>query len=237
MKTTKYIVSIFFIAVAMMSCKKEFDSPPPRNIPAGSTLTIADLRALYTGTAIRFSNNETVFATVTADEVSGNLYKNVYIQDPTGAINMRLMTSGGLYTGDSLRINLSGTVLSSYNGMLQLDSVDADNNIVKQATGRFIQPEVVTLDMLNGNYQSKLVRINNVQFIAADTASTYADAINQSSQNRTIADCSANIMIVRTSGYANFAGSPVPNGNGSITAIVGSIQYYHAIVCAQPERC
>lgn len=207
--------------MSLSSCKKDFDSPPSREIPTGSIMTIADLRALYTGSPVHFSNDETVFAVVTADEVSGNLYKNVYIQDNTGAINMRLMFSGGLYVGDSLRINLNGTVLSSYNGMLQLDSVNVDNNIVKQATGKFITPEVVSLDMIDASYQAKLVRIENVQFLSSDTAYTWADAVGQTSQNRNLADCLGNVMLVRTSGYANFAGSNVPNGNGYLIAIVG----------------
>jgi len=141
----------------------------------------ADLRAMYAGSPIHFQSDQTVFAVVTADEVSGNLYKNVYIQDNTGAINIRLRSSGGLYVGDSIRLNLTGTVLSSYNGMMQIDSVDADNNIVKQATGRFIQPEVVTLNMINASYQAKLVRINNVQFVSSDTSLTFANAVAQTS--------------------------------------------------------
>lgn len=214
---------LFFVLVlvGMVSCKKEFDAPPGREIPAGSVITIADLKALYTGSPVHFSNDETVYANVTADEVSGNLYKNVYIQDATGAINVRLMSSGGLYVGDSIRINLEGTVLSVYNGMYQIDSVDVDNNIVKQATGKFITPEVVSLDMIDASYQSKLVKIENVQFLAADTSATWADAVGQSSQNRNLADCIGNLLLVRTSGYANFAGTSVPNGNGSIIAIVG----------------
>ncbi|MFN3342122.1 MAG: DUF5689 domain-containing protein [Flavobacteriales bacterium] len=217
----KQIVILLLAVIAFTSCKKEFDAPPSREIPTGSILTIADLRAMYAGSPIHFQSDQTVFAVVTADEVSGNLYKNVYIQDNTGAINIRLRSSGGLYVGDSIRLNLTGTVLSSYNGMMQIDSVDADNNIVKQATGRFIQPEVVTLNMINASYQAKLVRINNVQFVSSDTALTFANAVAQTSQNRTIADCNGNTLLVRTSGYANFAGSNIPNGNGSIVVIVG----------------
>ena len=47
------------------------------------------------------------------------------------AINVRLVSSGGLYEGDSIRINLNGTILDEYNGMLQLDNVDVDINVQK----------------------------------------------------------------------------------------------------------
>lgn len=79
--------------------QEEFDTPPVRSIPVGDQLTVAELRALYTGTPKRFGGDSSVYAVVTADEQSGNLYKNVYVQDRTGAIIIRLLNSGGLYQG------------------------------------------------------------------------------------------------------------------------------------------
>ncbi|NNC83720.1 MAG: DUF5017 domain-containing protein, partial [Flavobacteriales bacterium] len=46
-------------------------------------------------------------------------------------------------------------------------------------------------------------------------------AVNEQSENRYIQDCSGNEVILRTSGFANFAGEQVPGRNGTITAIVG----------------
>ena len=54
----------------------------------------------------------------------------------------------------------------------------------------------------------------------ADTGSTYADGPNQQSKNVTLEDCNGNSIIVRTSGFANFANEKVAKGNGSIVAIV-----------------
>ena len=44
------------------------------------------------------------------------------VQDGVRDPDVRLLSGGGLYRGDRMRIYLPGTVLSSYNGMLQLDS-------------------------------------------------------------------------------------------------------------------
>ena len=48
------MLSIALTALLLGACKKEFDTPPERTIPVGGVLTIADLRALYTGTVVHF---------------------------------------------------------------------------------------------------------------------------------------------------------------------------------------
>lgn len=208
------------VAVVAVACKKEFDTPPERTLPTGEVLTVAQLRGLFTGTPKHFGGDSSVYAVVTADEQNGNLYKNIYIQDHTGAIVMRLLNSGGLYQGDSIRIYLPGTVLSSYAGMLQLDSVDVDNNVVKQATLVNKTPETVTLDQITPAMQGRLVRIEGVEFPVSEIGQTYADAVNQATVNRTLTDCT-NEVIVRTSGYANFAGQALPSGSGTFTGVIG----------------
>jgi hypothetical protein len=240
-----FVVSAFF-ALAITGCRKEeFDMPPKKEIPEGQLITLAQLRSKFQGTAFKFEQDSTIYATVTMDDKSGNIYKNAYIQDGTGAINIRLLNSGGLYQGDSIRLNLKGTTLSSYNGMLQIDSVDVDRNIVKQKTRVDVEPRKITIDeLLNGGMQAMLVKVENVQFKDEELGLTYANAITQQSQNRSIRDCYGTEVIVRSSGYASFAGEKVKEGRGSITAIVGefngTIQLYirtTAEVDFKEERC
>ncbi|HRN35576.1 MAG TPA: DUF5689 domain-containing protein [Flavobacteriales bacterium] len=209
-------------------CKKEFDSPPVRTIPEGSVLTIAQLKALYQGIPVHFADSaaQSVYAVVTADEQNGNLYKNLYVQDHTGAMAIRLLNSGGLYQGDSIRIYLPGTVLSPYNGLMQLDSLDVDNNVVKQATGVYVAPTVTTISALmtgagfGGALQAKLITLSGVQFVDSTGTLTYADPVTQTTLNRKLQDCSAATPLdVRTSGYANFAGQHLPTGKGTFTGI------------------
>lgn len=223
MTAKRTLVGLFTISAILLSgCKKDFDSPPVQEIPVGALNTISDLRAMYSGSPISFSNDETVYAVVTADEVSGNIYKNAYIYDGTGAIVLRLLSSGGLYVGDSIRINLNGTVLSDYNGHLQIDSVDVDNNIVKVAVGVPVTPVPVTVaDLQTDTYESYLVSLQDVQFMASELGQTYADAVGLFSENRMLEDCFGNSVIVRSSGYANFAGTTIDPDNGSFIAAVG----------------
>jgi hypothetical protein len=222
-------IGITFLA----GCKKELDAPPVPTLPVGEVLTVQQLRALLPVEVQvkRFVGDSSVFAVVTADEQNGNQYKNVYVQDHTAAIQLRLQNSGGLYQGDSIRIYLRGTVLSRYQGMLQLDSVDVDNNIVKQATQVAKAPLQLTLHQLDSIWnsvggqeflQAKLIKVNDVEFAMGEACfgATYADAIGQNTINRMLTDCDEE-LIVRTSGYANFAGQQLPTGHGSITGVLG----------------
>ena len=225
MKSLKIKSSSFFIVILTIlihvSCRKQYDEPPITQIPDGNVITISDLKGMYAGSDLSISEDYNIYANVTTDETDGNFYKEAYIQDATGAIRLRLLASGGLYIGDSIRINLNGTVLSEYNGMIQIDSVDVDKNIVKQATQKFISPTTYSVNQISPALQGYLVQLNDVEFISDELGSTYADAINQFSENRTLTDCNGNTILVRTSGYANFANNTIPADNGSIIAIVG----------------
>ncbi len=98
-----------------------------------------------------------------------------------------------------------------------------DNNVVKQETLVPVTPKTVTVAQITPALQGQLIRLDSVQFIAdeANGATTWSDAVNQSSVNRTLEDCDGNTIIVRTSGYANFAAQTLPQGNGSFVAVVG----------------
>ncbi|MCC5922344.1 MAG: choice-of-anchor J domain-containing protein [Crocinitomicaceae bacterium] len=222
MKSKEYSALIIILAVLIISScrKREFDEPPIKEIPVGNILTIQELRDLFQGESIRFEDDFSVFATITMDDRNGNIFRNAYAEDETNAILLRTRFPGGLFVGDSVRIALKGTTLTSFNGLLQLDSVDVDRNIIKQATQRTFAPTVVTIaDLINSDFQSRLVRLENVEFVSNDLSGTYANAATQQSLNRTLTDCNGNEIIVRTSGFADFAGQTVAQGNGSMVAI------------------
>ena len=171
-----------------------------------------------------FKKDHSVFGYITMSDKIGNIYKSAYLQggpDDDMAINLHLLSSGGIYEGDYVRVNLKGLVLSDYSGMIQLDSVHVDNNIVKLKTLCFLEPELVDIENIyTGSYVGKLVKLRKVQFQQQYVGQTYADKEGQKTVNTYIEDEYGNTMIVRTSGYANFAGDTIPAGSGSLVAIV-----------------
>ncbi|MCL4856215.1 MAG: hypothetical protein KJZ55_02905, partial [Flavobacteriales bacterium] len=203
----KYSLILFSTIVVLTSCTKEYDTPTNRTIPVGNVLTIAEVRALHVpGTETRITQDITVYGVVTADESTGNLYKETYIQDETGGLYLRFTTNSGVYIGDSIRVNLNKTKLLRYNQMLQVDSVHPDNNVTKIATQQFRTPELVSISTLKANmesYQGKLVQLDGVFFIEGGLTKTYADGVNKESVSRILQDAGSNQIDVRTSGYAN----------------------------------
>jgi hypothetical protein len=216
----KLIIALGLIT-AVISCQKEYDEPVVIFPEEGATITMDSLLNLYVGYPIKFEDNLSMYVTVTMDETDGNIYKSVYIQDGLKAMNLRLLSGGGLYKGDSIRIDLKGTTLNQYNGVMQLDSVDIDKNIVKQEVNINIEPTLLTLDQLNTNLQSRLVKIENVQFIAPQLSSTYADGVNQEDYDLILEDANGNTAILRNSGYSNFANELIAQGSGDLVCIVG----------------
>ncbi|MDY6800695.1 MAG: DUF5689 domain-containing protein [Bacteroidota bacterium] len=222
---------IFALSMTMFSCvDDEFDTPPGYTIPVGETITIQEVKNLFNNEGdYQFTTDQSIFAVVTMDDKSGNIYKTAYIQDETGAIALHMDASGGLYEGDSIRIQLNGLKVGQYESLFQIDATDGngftmDNYITKLDTKVKVTPEEVSiLDIVSGMdyYQCRIVKLNNVQFILSDTNKTYADGDNLITENRTIQDQEGNSLIVRTSGYASFANEPVPNGSGSLVAVVG----------------
>jgi len=231
MRIHPILLLLSFTLVFTGCIKNEFDEPPVRTIPVGNIKTIAEIRALFQGQPVKITEDWSLYAVVTMDERSGNIYRSAYIQDQTGAINLHLNSAGGLYQGDSIRLYLKGTVISDYSGMLQIDSVDVDEHVVKQATLVDVVPQTVTIqELTTGFYQARLVRLDSVQFKTSELGQTFADPVLLYSENRMLEDCDKNEIIVRTSGYANFAGELLPEGRGSLVAVVseysGDLQLY-----------
>lgn len=222
----RYILNSTFVLLlgilALYSCKKKYETPPLEEIPETDLLTIDELRTWQEteGGIISIQNEVSVYGIITMDETDGNVYKNIYMQDHTGAVNVRMLSGGGVYKGDSVQIYLKGTILSKYNGVLQIDSVDVDKNMIKQSTNNNFSPEDISIDLITSLKESQLIRINNVQFIQPEVGQTFADGEELISLDRVLEDAAGNTIKVRTSGYAAFADQLTPEGSGNIVCIV-----------------
>lgn len=216
-KSIKLIALFAVVALAFVSCKKEYDVPPLPNIPIGTVYTISDILAMESGTV--FNDSASVYGIVTADEVSGNFYKQAFIQDrATGAaIELHLDATSGVRIGDSIRVYLEGVTYMMYNNLPQLSGFGPDGHIVILANNKPIEPATTTIaNIVAGNHLAQLVRLEGVMF---GETGTFADL--NTSGNRTLIDPTnpTQSVIVRTSNYANFAKNYLPQGTGNLVAI------------------
>lgn len=89
--------------------------------------TIAELKAMYASGPTKIETNVVIGGQVVSEDKSGNVYKSLYIQDDSGAIELKLGKSG-LYNdyklGQWVYVKCSGLTLGKYNGMLQLGFAD-----------------------------------------------------------------------------------------------------------------
>ena len=216
-KVLNIFTLLAMVGTLFTACKKEYPEPPIQDLPIGRVYTISEILALEPGTV--FNEDASVYGIITADEVSGNLYKAAFMQDrATGAaIELYLNAVSGVRIGDSVRIYLKDVTYAMYNNLPQLSNFEADGHIVILANNKPIQPAKATIAEINqGKYLAGLVRLENVRFTEQNT---FADPTTYG--NRTLADPTdySQTVIVRTSNYANFANDSLPQGTGNLTAI------------------
>lgn len=213
------------LSMVINACVKyDYDDPYPLKMPLGEVLSIQELRQLFSDNqnqALKFTEDYSVYGVITMDGSSGNIYRNAFLQDATGAINLRLMSPGGLNQGDSIRLYLKGTTLSSFQQMLQVDSVHTGYNVAKLATKVPVKPTLTDIPTLltDRSFQSMLIKLEGVEFVQEELGQTFADSENLVARNLMLKDCDGNEIIVRTSGYASFADDIIPEGNGTFIGI------------------
>lgn len=152
--------SIILIAAlaALVSCKslKEEFQPVFSNPKApaveeafdvsGITFTtIKDLKALYKTGGVEIMDEIWIKGQVISSDRSGNLYKEVYIQDETGGIDLKLGRSS-IYSefalGQWVYVDCAGLTLGAYSGMPQL-GLEADNTSVNEYETSYIDPQQI----------------------------------------------------------------------------------------------
>jgi len=225
----KNIIKFLFITgiiASFAACVDlEYETPTVHEIPEGIVYTVEDLQNIVdTAVSYTFKEDASVYALVTGDETSGNIYKSLYIESNKFAINLHLTGSAGMVrVGDSIRVVLKDAIAGKYAGNYQIDNLDPMYQVIKKEVGFNPEPTVVTIpDLETGNYNGRLVKIVDVQFDETALGETFADAVALQSANRDLMDCNGNSMIVRTSGYADFAGEVIEGsyaGKGTFTGI------------------
>ena len=214
--------------------------------------TIAELKALHPITnpseAPKLIDTDVIIkGIVTANDLSGNIYKSIYIQDATGGINIS-MDQVNLYNyfplGQTVFAKLNGLYIGDYRGLPQIGFVDANGTLscwdfiwevyVDPVTNTMPYkhffasglpdsaavpaPKVFTSADFTTADVGLLVKFENAYFPDASMNLPFADKdVNTS---RTLNFEGGGSVIVRTSGYSNFYADLLPKGVGNVTGIL-----------------
>lgn len=237
------LLTLLVLFMGITSCVKEnFDTPQPEpetDPDIETNASIEDLVAYWqSGEYIEIEEDLILDAVVIADDLSGNYFRSIVLQDETGGIEL-LLNARELHVdypiGRRVFLHCQGLIISDYAGKIQLggstylDDGDLrlggieetlfDKYITKGIRNQMVTPAIKTINELSQDDLSTLIQLENVQFTAEDSSSTYAGAEERISFNLNLESCDGSSIILRSSGFADFAGMNVPNGNGSIIGV------------------
>lgn len=237
MNRFKYLIGLVMLVVAFGSCEREYDAPPltePQYKGADANMTIAQLKAQYTNITdpVAINSDYIIKGYVTANDISGNIYKQLYIQDETGGINLGV-DQNSVYTefrvGQQVYVNLNGLSMVKYGGQLQIGYSNTNANRIPWNVFAYyvtkngwpseenVTPKVINLADLEQSMTNTLVMLNNVYFVKGG-AESFSES--DATTNRTLKDAEGNSIIVRNSNYAKFAADQLPLGMGMLTGIL-----------------
>jgi len=235
-------LAVMIAALAVVGCKKKYDEPVTIGNPGvTANKTIKELKTLYTtvsGDLKLITDDIIIRGIVVGNDKTGNIYKTLYIQDATAGIQIDVDATG-LYNifpvGREVFVMCKGLYIANSASMIKLatrvvengtpttsgiPSTYIDTYLKRGSINNAVTPAVVTVAQLNNDYQAMLIQLTGFEVTSSDLAKTYADtSVNKSSTNITLQSCAGTTIIMRTSGFASFAGVRVPQGNGTVNAI------------------
>jgi hypothetical protein len=177
--------------------------------------SLADLRALYTGTDVTLPTGTVISGVVIskADNVSGT---DLHIQDGTAGLLVTFAANHGYVPTDELKIDLTGSLLGEVSGVLigGKNNVVANDNAIKLGTAALPVYQTVTITEFNSNlnaYESELVQIENAGFPDADGTLKLTGSVDASN--------GIEEFIVRTEASASWSNTVVPYGLGVIRGV------------------
>ena len=258
MKHIHYYIIIAFVSAIFTGCMdNRWEIPGTDGSEFGNEavtetnlVSIAQLKqkyatVIYNGSYEQFNELTQIKGVVTGNDVQGNLYSQVAIEDGTGSMII-CIAQGGLYgqmqVGREILIELKGLYIGGYGQQPEIGTPYTNANgrtYVSRMSRAIWQQHYKLLGMKSvspvdfdktklsdANYMKencgRLMTIRGVKFQGANGKKVYAadkdkDAANN--VNRSLQGISSNQLVVRTSTYADFAKTPLPQGEVDITGI------------------
>ncbi len=244
-----FLVVAAFATISLSGCLKgEFDAPPTGGtdpqIEATQIVSLTEVMSKFyvAGKYTPINLDKYVQAVVVANDKSGNFYKTIVVEDENSDLGIAILIDeneihSSYPVGRRVFVKLNGLTISDYNGLPQL-GIGVDNSgtsprlgyipatllqevVVQGMYGLPVTPRLKKISELSPSDINTLVQIDGVQFASVGPDKTYANGLVDPpvTINQDLVDCANNKIIVRNSGYADFANALLPQKNGSITAV------------------
>lgn len=249
-KKFRFAFIAVFSLLLINSCVKDDDwSAPPVHCTNNwvPNMTMHELFDLIDsdGALHTFTEDTILEGWVVSSDSTGNFFKTISIQDkpenPTIALQVE-MDRVDLFNifpiGSKIAVNLKGIYAGYDRGMMKIGELfdsngvmrvgrmadyQIDSHVVKtcEPIGKITPVVFNNLDeMFSQGVFNTAVTIHNIQFDTSELGTTYADAVNQETVDKILIDKNGTTVKLRNSGFADFAGEPIPSGSGSITVVM-----------------
>ena len=259
MKSIKYIILLLLASFSFSSCMDgDWDNPNNDyaygndDLTESGVVTIAKLKSMYAtelSTDYRdgqsyaeVSGDVKIKGVITGNDLGGNLYDQVSIQDSTGAIIVAI-SAGGLCgylpVGQEVLINLKGLCVGNYGSQPEIGTPytnatgatyvsrmsrnlwNTHFKLIGTPDASKVSAEIFDVSKISdAAYMKancgKLMKLRNVTLEDADGVITYAEA---TTTNHAFKGLSSNSLVLRTSNYADFAAKALPQGSVTVTGI------------------
>ena len=237
-KNLKIIVLLFVAVIfSLISCSDKFEAPPikmPVYSGQPANITIAEFREQYATRPSRtvIVEDYILRVVIIGNDISGNIYKQIYVADNTGGINIGV-DQNSIYAsnrvGQEVFIKLKGLASVVYGGELQIGYRGTYANRIPWEIYRehvffngfpevtSARARVVTIPQITDNMVNTLVELRNVSFVNPGANFTTNNAVTE----EMIIDSDGNTLAVRTSSYCDFANDSLPSGRVTLVGILG----------------
>lgn len=250
----KYIFLTFVSAMMLTACMDgEWEAPDMTNpaygnnaitVDASKQVTIGELKTTYASVIAgsgfeRITDDKQLQCTVIGNDIGGNIYKQIIVQDATGALVVGINGTGlfpFLSVGQQILIDLKDLCIGGYGEQPQLGD-EYNGSIGRMSTEKWQQhvkilpthdiSQIDTIDFFSvakndiDRYCGHLVRLKDVQIGDADGTTTLAPEYKSGTTltyngstngyvHHTLNGESMNSLLLRTSTYADFAALVIP---------------------------
>lgn len=243
-KTTSLLLFALTCALFSSCMNGDWDEPDFKGgAPYGNNslteqnvITIAELIKKYPNVFASTDQNKQIDedimikGRITGNDVGGNIYKQVTLQDNTAAIIIAINEgglNGYLAEGSEILVDLKGLYIGGYRkmpeigapyngnsiGRMQKDIWAKHFKIVGSPDASVIQPidfnTIKDTNLMDANC-GKLVTLKDVTFKQADGKSTFVTGTSQGNAVNQELDGYGSKVVIRTSTYADFAAMVLP---------------------------
>lgn len=240
---TTYLLIFALACTLFSSCmngdwdEPDFNGAAPygnNSLTEQNVITIAELIKKYPNVFASTDQNKQIDedimikGRITGNDVGGNIYKQVTLQDNTAAIIIAINEgglNGYLAEGSEILVDLKGLYIGGYRkqpeigapyngtsiGRMQKDIWAKHFKILGSPDASLIQPvDFKTIKKEMDANCAKLVILKDVTFKEADGKSTFSTGTSTGNAVNQELDGYGSKVVIRTSTYADFAAIPLP---------------------------